>query len=144
MGAPLPVGARRPNWASSWEYEGVGESLLEESVSLAKVVGLLNVTFCGGDGDDHTILLVHVDKVHVDIANHIDYGQGYLTVRGQGSAFVIDASVENLSLRRVEMTRHSRCGASEWGIIRLRYDIDHHYFVEEKQFCVPGAGAQRV
>lgn len=127
--------ARRPQWASSWEYEGVGEHHVD-SLSITRDVGLLDIAFEGGDGDDHTILLVRGGKAQVEIEHRIDYGAGYLTVRRDGSAVIIDASVENLVLRRRELRAGAPCGASQWAMIRLHYDRGGRRFVPGARFCV--------
>ena len=127
--------ARRPSWTSAWENEGVGEIHLETSMSLAADVGLLSIAFYGGDADNRTVLLVHGGRAHVDIEHQIDYGQGNWAVRGEGSAVVIDASVENLSLRRAEVARE-RCGPSQRAMIRLRYDSTRRRFVERQRLCL--------
>lgn len=128
--------ARRPKWASRWEYEGVGDSHLDYAVSLATDVGLLDIAFYGGDGDDHTILLVHGGRAHVDIAHRIDYGQGYLTLRRERGDVVIDASIANLELRRVEVPASTPCGPAQWAMMRLRYDRAHRRFMSGPRFCV--------
>lgn len=128
--------ARRPNWATRWADDNEGEYHLDDSLSLTTHVGLLNVAFYGGDGDDHTVLLVRNGRAHVDIVHQIDYGQGYLTVRREGSEVFIDASVEHLALRRVEVPASAPCGPSQWAMMRLRYDRTERRFVQGPRFCV--------
>ena len=127
-------GHRAATWATKWDEEFGGETLLSEAIPLGTEASALVVEGGGGDYVSETLLLVRNREVRSLVTHGEDYGNGYFEASASGANLVIDASIDHLEVPGVRVTAPT-C-RNEWAALRVTYDVRAQRFTAERPRCV--------
>ena len=127
-------GHRAPAWATKWDEEFGGETLLGEPIALGSDASALLVEGGGGDYASETLLLVRHHAVRHLATHGEDYGNGYFEAKANGANLAIDASVDHLEIPGIQVPALT-C-SNQWEGVRLLYDVRAERFTAERPRCV--------
>lgn len=126
--------SRRPRWSSGWNMEG--EATLGDVASLGSRGSLLEVYGNEADYTSETLLAIRDGSITEELTHGEDYGEGFLELKREGAALVVDASQMHLELRGAPVGPELECKDGDWPAVRLQWNEASRRFVPDKPRCI--------
>lgn len=126
--------SRRAHWSSGWNMEG--DATLGEVASLGSRGSLLEVDGNEADYTSETLLAIRDGSITEELTHGEDYGEGFLELKREGGALVVDATQMHLLVRGAPVSPELECNDGNWPAVRLQWDEATRRFVPDKPRCI--------
>lgn len=127
-------GDRRAWWATAWDDESTPD--LGDVYALGARGSLLMVHGSEADYTSETLLSIRDGAINVEITHGEDYGNGFLELKTEGGALVVDASQDHFLVRGEAITPPLECPNTDWAAVRAHWDEAARRFVPERPRCI--------